>query len=210
MRGPVRTILAIEAAVAGGSIAIISGGEEIAAWVGSASQSKAEELIPTISSLLERNAMSLHDIDLIAVSAGPGSFTGIRIGIATALGLKIGLDTQMASESVLKCIAAAHQNREGVTVAVPMGRNAICQQRFEFREHGVIAVNEPETVSDVSFLRLTQHDESTFVVHSDIFEQMETRVNLIDAGRNLAALVGRFCIDNPRSACEPLFISKNF
>ena len=43
----------------------------------------SENLMPLIDELLKRNGIGLKDIDLIAVSVGPGSFTGIRIGIAS-------------------------------------------------------------------------------------------------------------------------------
>ena len=49
---------------------------------------QSEELFPIITTLLEQNEISLSDIDAIACTIGPGSFTGIRIGIASARGIK--------------------------------------------------------------------------------------------------------------------------
>ena len=51
-----------------------------------------EALLPAIELLLKNCAITMNDIDLIAVSAGPGSFTGVRIGVATAKGLALGKD----------------------------------------------------------------------------------------------------------------------
>src|SRR5258708_18599521 len=96
--------LAIESAISGGSISLLKG-REIANWIGSSNVSKAEDLLANIDHLLAANDIALNEIDLITVSAGPGSFTGIRIGIATALGLKAGLGIAMSSESALKAIA---------------------------------------------------------------------------------------------------------
>src|SRR5687768_3236700 len=104
-RRPIKTILAIESAISGGSLSLIVDGSEAGHWIGTSGVSKAEELLVNIDHLLNKHCTLRAEIDLIAVSAGPGSFTGIRIGLATALGLKAGLQVSMASGSVLKAIA---------------------------------------------------------------------------------------------------------
>ena len=91
--------LAIESAIRGGSVSLIGDGVEIANWIGSADVSKAEDLLADIDLMLGANGLTIHDVGHVAVSAGPGSFTGIRIGIATALGLETGLGIPMSSIS---------------------------------------------------------------------------------------------------------------
>ena len=75
------TILAIESAIAGGSLSLIRGDVELGNWIGRADVSRAEEILVNIDAMLTACGVSKHDLDLIAVSAGPGSFTGIRIGM---------------------------------------------------------------------------------------------------------------------------------
>src|SRR5690349_9675791 len=122
-------VLAIESAICGGGISLLEDGTEIAGWTGSANMSKAEELLVNIDVTLKSANISRHEIDLIAVSAGPGSFTGIRIGLATALGLKAGLGAPMASESALKAMVWDRVEETPVTAILPVGRNAICLQK---------------------------------------------------------------------------------
>src|SRR3954447_25054388 len=112
---PASTILAIESAIAGGSVSLLRDGEEIAHWLGTANISKGEEVMVNIDHLLTSTGTAKSDLDLIAVSAGPGSFTGIRIGIATSLGLKNGLNVPMASRSAMDAMAAAHPGHEILT-----------------------------------------------------------------------------------------------
>src|SRR5262245_20490522 len=126
--------LAIESAIAGGSVSLLDGVNEIAAWTGSSDVSKAEALLVRIDDLMRENDVAKRDIGLIGVSAGPGSFTGIRIGIATALGLKNGLGVSMASESALKATVYLQPSGCRMTAAVPMGRNSVCLQMFD--KHG--------------------------------------------------------------------------
>lgn len=196
--------LAIEAAIAGGSLSLIRGETEIACWIGSTDRSKAEELLVNIDSMLESARISRGDLDLIAVSAGPGSFTGIRIGIATALGLKTGLGVPMSSVSALAAIASVAQARASdVTVCLPVGRSSICIQSFRNGE----AAAEPRTIPERALSEPAQ-DGTALVLHHYLYEKYAMIPNAVDFGANIAYAIGMAAL--PNVVAEPLFISKNF
>ena len=65
----------------------------------------SQKLMPMIDALLTELNLTAKDIDVFAVSVGPGSFTGLRIGIATAKGLAAGAGKEMAGVSTLKAMA---------------------------------------------------------------------------------------------------------
>ena len=67
--------------------------------------SHSEKLLKFISKLFSDARLSLSDIDAIAVSMGPGSYTGLRIGVSTAKGLCYGLDIPLISISTLKSMS---------------------------------------------------------------------------------------------------------
>ncbi len=67
-------------------------------------------LMPLVEKLLSDKGLSPKDIDLFAVAKGPGSFTGIRIGIATAKGLALGTGKLVAGVSTLEAMAAMHMD----------------------------------------------------------------------------------------------------
>lgn len=71
----------------------------------------SETLMPMIDSVLKIYGRDIKDVELIAVNAGPGSFTGVRIGVATAKGLADGLGIKCASVSTLESLA---YNMKGV------------------------------------------------------------------------------------------------
>lgn len=80
-------ILGIETSTKTCSIALTDGKklrDEISLHLG---LSHSERVIPLLDEILKRNGMAIKDIDGIAVSIGPGSFTGIRVGVSTARGL---------------------------------------------------------------------------------------------------------------------------
>ena len=210
--------LAIEAAIAGGSLSLIRDGEELGNWIGRSDVSKAEELLIDIDAMLTACGVSKHDIDLVAVSAGPGSFTGIRIGIATALGIKAGLGTPITSVSAMEAICRSALNlRVGdtqargltptVTVAVPVGRNAVCIQTFENSEKAVSAIDSPRSVPETDLENITAEQ---IMLHAALFEKYSALPNAVDFGANIAYAVGKLATAAPGSLTEPLFVSKNF
>lgn len=204
-------VLAIESAISGGSISLLCGGVEIASWIGTSNVSKAEELLVNIDELLTANKIELKELDLIAVSAGPGSFTGIRIGIATALGLKNGLNIPMSSESALKAMALAYKADARIIAAIPMGRNAICSQTFQKSESGITALDDPRTTPEDEFLAsLLQERGSEFILHEILYSKIEPVSNSQNFGSNIAYAIGAICLQNAGVIVEPLFVSKSF
>jgi len=79
----------------------------------------SRRLLPSIHSLLETAGRKPRDLDLLAVAVGPGSFTGLRIGMATAKGLSLALDRPLLGFSTLETIAKAVASLLPVQPRVP-------------------------------------------------------------------------------------------
>lgn len=100
------TILSIEVATAAGSISISQGSELIySGKCGSSTESLSKTLLPSIDTALQISGLSMNQIDLFAATTGPGSFTGLRIGLATIKALAATLDKPCASVPSLHAIA---------------------------------------------------------------------------------------------------------
>src|SRR6185369_13700610 len=93
------------AAIGGGSISIFRDGREIDHWVGEKNVSRAEELLPSIDRMLAVQALTKADIRTVVVSTGPGSYTGIRVGLATVLGLRAALGTNCFGLTSLEALS---------------------------------------------------------------------------------------------------------
>ncbi len=65
----------------------------------------AEQLLPMIKAMLDKSGLGFADLDRIAVTAGPGTFTGVRIGVATARGLALASKKPVVSTTSLHVIA---------------------------------------------------------------------------------------------------------
>ena len=72
---------------------------------GDGARTHAERLPAEITAVADANQVALSDVDLYAVASGPGSFTGLRIGIATARGLAQGWDVALVGVSTLRALA---------------------------------------------------------------------------------------------------------
>jgi tRNA threonylcarbamoyladenosine biosynthesis protein TsaB len=102
-------ILAFDTATEVATSALVSDGEVLGERV-----SRASTLLEDVDALLRRGGIRSDAIDALAVGIGPGSFTGVRIGLATARGLALALDVPVAGVSTLDALAA------GAPGAVPV------------------------------------------------------------------------------------------
>lgn len=108
-----KLILAIETSIKNGSLSLLDGTDEIDVWIGDNSTSRSEDLLPQIVNLLNRNGILLSQLSKIAVSTGPGSFTGLRVGLATAKALRLASDCQLAGIPLLAAIAGNYNVYDG-------------------------------------------------------------------------------------------------
>lgn len=98
-------ILALDSAGLVASVALMEEDNLLAEYTMNFKKTHSETLLPMIDAMVELTGVDLHDIDAIAVSAGPGSFTGLRIGSATAKGLGMALDKPLISVPTLEGMA---------------------------------------------------------------------------------------------------------
>ena len=80
--------------------------------------SHSEDLLPEIESLLSRAGIDISDLSLVIVAKGPGSFTGLRIGMASAKGIASALSIPVVSVPTLSAIAAAASPYPGPIISV--------------------------------------------------------------------------------------------
>lgn len=104
LQGPV--ILALETATMCGSIAIVAGGQCIAELSLQTKETHSRRLLAGVDWLFGETSLGWQQIDAIAISLGPGSFTGLRIGLSTAKGLSMASSKKMLGVGTLDGLAA--------------------------------------------------------------------------------------------------------
>jgi tRNA threonylcarbamoyladenosine biosynthesis protein TsaB len=115
-------VLALDTTTRAGSVAVVDDGRVLVETVGDATRSHAERLPAELLQALGAADLTTADIDLFAVASGPGSFTGLRIGIATIQGLAFVHRRRVAAISALRALAeaAAAQAQPGARVGAWM------------------------------------------------------------------------------------------
>lgn len=98
-------ILALESSAVAASVAVSEDSSLLAEMTIDSGHTHSEILLPTVETLLSRLKLTIPDVDLFAVSAGPGSFTGVRIGVATVKGLAFRSGKPCVGVSSLEALA---------------------------------------------------------------------------------------------------------
>jgi len=89
------------------------------------------QLVPQIAALLKKHEISKRDVGGFAVASGPGSFTGLRVGLAAIKALSEGLAKPIASVSLLRAIAAPAMPGRRVFAALDAGRGEVYLGEYE-------------------------------------------------------------------------------
>ena len=110
------------------SVALISDGTLIGTMALEGKGSRNEKLLPAVDWLLTENNIDRKSIDLFAVTRGPGSFTGVRIGLATIQGLALALGKPVCTMSTHEAIAFGEEGR--VSIADDAGRGEFYVSTF--------------------------------------------------------------------------------
>ena len=129
-------ILAIETSLAACSVAFVHGETLLAHRFQVIGRGHGEALIPMIEQAQTQAAVKFTDLDLIAVCVGPGTFTGVRAGVATARALSLAADVPTRGFVSLEILAAAAVQSgavlddQGVTVVFDARRGEVYHQSF--------------------------------------------------------------------------------
>jgi tRNA threonylcarbamoyladenosine biosynthesis protein TsaB len=141
-------VLAIDTSGKNGGVALVRDGGSAPQVVANASiavGSYSAQLIPQITSLLAQAAVEKRQIEAVVVASGPGSFTGLRVGIATAKGLAEVLGIVIVGITVLEAIAADVCRRrtcEGVIALLDAGRSEVYLGDYRVQDGRLVLLRE--------------------------------------------------------------------
>lgn len=138
-------ILALESSATACSVALCKDGEIIAQNYQNSGLTHSRTLLPMINDMLTNCGQSLDDVEVIAVAAGPGSFTGLRIGVATAKGLAWPSDKDCAACSTLESMAwpLVHMDGKMIVCAMDARRKQVYNALF-LAEQGALKRVSPD------------------------------------------------------------------
>ena len=122
-------VLALETSARAVSAAVTEDGRVLCSGYQDTGLTHSRTLMPMVEAMLKNAGLTVRDCDAVAVAAGPGSFTGIRIGVSAAKGLAFGADRPCAAVSTLEAMARNVSHMDALVVCAMDARRQPDLQR---------------------------------------------------------------------------------
>ena len=176
-------ILALECSAGPASAAVIEDGRIIASAFTNIRMTHSQTLLPMMKKMLDEKGISVSDIDALAISRGPGSFTGIRIGISAVKGLAAPNALPCYGVSTLRAIAENHRDFEGIISAVMDARcNQVYNALFKAESGKITRLTEDRALMTSELLLELQNYNEKIIFSGDgagLFEQYKSEKILV-------------------------------
>ncbi len=157
-------ILNLETATKNCSVSVAKDGQTIAIKeLNDGNYSHGEMLHEFISEVLKQANMTYTDLDAIAVSKGPGSYTGLRIGVSAAKGLCFSLDLPMISCSTLQALALSSKAKNGLVIPLLDARRMEVYSAVFSTGNETVREIKAEIIDANSFLEYLEKGPVTFL-----------------------------------------------
>jgi tRNA threonylcarbamoyladenosine biosynthesis protein TsaB len=155
----------------------------------------SEQLIPQIAALLTKHSFTKNNIDAFVVASGPGSFTGLRVGLAAIKALAEILAKPIAAVSLLEALAVAGGMQGRVIAALDAGRGDVYAGEYEIANNAATLIHEQVQTKEGILAMARESTSTAFIVTSErsLAEAMKeasipvTLVEILHAG-SIAAL----------------------
>jgi tRNA threonylcarbamoyladenosine biosynthesis protein TsaB len=200
-------ILSIDTTTEFGSIALTEANVVVEELALQAPDGFGHVLFGHIEQLLERNGTTVHQMECFAAASGPGSFTGVRVGLAAGKGLAEATGKRMVAVSNLRALASFG--------SAPLRATVIDARRGEV--YGAVYNSQLELVIPEAVLKFDAWLKSLEKLHAGKYElvstsPLDTTIPAVVAPRALAAAIGHIAWDEFTlgRAVEPAEIDANY
>ena len=183
-------VLALDTALNATSVAVLDGDRTLAARSEPIERGHQERLAGLVRDTMAEAGVGFGALDRIGVTVGPGSFTGLRVGLAFAKGLSLALDVPCVGVGTLEALAASVGDPGTVVAAVDARRGQVYVQVFK----GGVALRGPEALSVSN-------------AHARLTELSDPLLTLIGSGATLSAQGEAIKID-PRLFADPIALGR--
>ena len=153
--------LAFDSTAKAASVAVTDSDKPLAVYTINNGLTQSELLLPMAENVLKSLKLTFSDIELLACSVGPGSFTGVRIGTALVKGIAFGKNIPCASVSTLEALAENLFGTEGIIVpAMDARRSQLYTAIFEYKDGAMIRHTDDLAISTVELAEMLRTFEN--------------------------------------------------
>lgn len=137
-------LLALETSAKAVSAAVTENGRVLCSGYQDTGLTHSRTLMPIVEHILQNTGLTMTDIDAVAVAAGPGSFTGIRIGVSAAKGLAFGADKPCLGVSTLAAMARNVAFADGLVLCAMDARRSQIYNALFAAKDGILTRLTPD------------------------------------------------------------------
>lgn len=172
-------------------VALLSGGKLIDSIIEENDNHLSEKFLPMIERIIAKNQLQIDNIDAIYVINGPGSFTGVRVGVTTAKVMAWGLKKRIIPISELALLATTLTNKKYIVPYIDARRNAVYAGIYDKNLNSVMddayisiddLMKKIDHIEDVEFVSYYNNIEHTIEPNIDIEKIVQKHYN--DEGIN--------------------------
>ncbi len=208
-------LLAIDTSIGEGSISIWYDGIEIARQIGDPEKPPlSETILEMIENLSREQGLLLENFDCIAIALGPGSYTGIRVGISTALGISLAVGCKTIGIPTLTALSIECQNEKCMSV-LSIGGEDLAIQASEPGQNSTREYSEMTIVNFDGFRKLLLckifTDKKTAGVLNGIISGSDLPSEMVVASDNISHLVAMAALSERQEKADlsPIY-ARNF
>jgi tRNA threonylcarbamoyladenosine biosynthesis protein TsaB len=200
-------VLAIDTCLAACSVAILDGDEVLAEASEAMTRGHQERLAPLTRDVMQAAGLDFGAIDRIGVTVGPGSFTGLRVGLAFAKGLALALDRPCVGVGCLEALSSALTTPGFRVAVIDAGRERVFVQIFE-GDTAIVAPDSLEIPSAAARLaELVQMGELTLTgPGAALLSGAAPGAVIIDQGAPSPLVVAKLAARAPLTPPRPLYL----
>ena len=205
-------ILSVDTTTGICSVAIISPGKEPIEIIEETASKQAEMLVPMIEQVLADASLEYKDIDLLVSTIGPGSFTGLRIGIAAIKGISIATKIPAVGVNTLETMAWQGRSHKNITAVLNAMRGQVYTQSFRHIDNVFQKTSEPELIQVEDLSNHQSPITNNYVVCTNCANLIKHNAEVIDVVPK-ASTAGELALHKKNTGdkllgLEPLYIRK--
>lgn len=185
-------ILALDTSTLMATVAVIEDDKLIGEYSINQDMSHSENLVPMIIEVLKNLNFKIEDIDAYAVGVGPGSFTGLRIGIATMKGFAHVFDKPIIGVSTLEALAFNMAYSKVIIPMIDARRDRAYTAIYKWENEDLVEILEPQILEIEEILEIANKYDEVYItgnaskVYEDIIKNnINTKYQIAKMGQNV-------------------------
>ncbi len=199
-------ILALDSSATTATVSLLEDGLPIASSHIYDKLTHSEKLLPMVDSLLNFVQKSLDEVDLISISSGPGSFTGVRIGVSCVKGLAYSKNIPITAVSTLEALAyncRLFEDYDGEEVilcpCMDARRNELYNALFSYNGKEIVRVTDDRAISCEDLEQQLNALGRKIYILGDGGRKMHAYLKSVNSSLNFSAVPNALCMQNAES-----------